>query len=394
MTDKLQLGALETETNQYVSPTEALKGKNYKCIECDNKVIIKKGTIRRAHFAHYSQTNVCSYYDHPNESQIHKDAKMLMAKLLTDKKRIQFIWCCDYPKCYKTPSNTYEFQEMPSILYKEGDEVKMEYRDKYNKWIADIVIVNKGDVRYIIEIKNTHATTIVRPEPWYEVDASEFIQQINELNAGHTDEPEIDEYTYKVKEDYLYHISCQRTDIVRYCYGSFCYRESWVDKIPGYDKELAINNCLLCKTNDYEPVCDGSTGKFLKGEIRVCRDCLFDDTTNKRLRKLYALPCYGTCFNQIYGGYSQEKCPDNCKLVGCSKCSGKYPQWTMNIGGACYNCFVHHEMYKIFLEVPYSKKEEAKVMGANWDPIKRKWFIRSNAENKSIVLSTFKEIQR
>ena len=81
MTDKLQLGAIEIETNKYVSPTEALKGKNYKCIECDKKVIIRKGTIRKAHFAHYVQTNICTYYDHPNESQIHKDAKMLMAKL-------------------------------------------------------------------------------------------------------------------------------------------------------------------------------------------------------------------------------------------------------------------------------------------------------------------------
>jgi len=70
MTDKLQLGAIDTETNKYVSPTKSLKGKNYKCIECDKKVILRKGTIRKVHFAHYAQTNVCNYYDHPNESQI------------------------------------------------------------------------------------------------------------------------------------------------------------------------------------------------------------------------------------------------------------------------------------------------------------------------------------
>ena len=392
MTDKLQLGAIETETNQYVTPTEASKGKNYTCIECDKKVIIRKGTIRKAHFAHYAQTNICSYYDHPNESQIHKDAKMLMAKLLTDKKNIQFVWNCDYPKCHNTPSNTYEFQEMPSIIYKEGDEVIMEYRSKDNKWVADIAIVNKGDVRYIIEIKNTHATTTARPEPWYEVDANEIIQQINELNSEHPDEPEIDEY--KLQEDYIYYISCQRTDIVRYCYGSFCDRESWVDRLPGYDKELLINNCILCKTSEYEPVFDGGTGHFTNGRIRVCRDCLFDDTTKKRLRKLYAPPCYGRCFNQHEGGYNQMKCPDNCKLIGCSKCSVKYPEWIIHIGnGVCIQCDISR-MYITFLDVPYSRKDDAKALGAKWDPVKRKWFIHSDAKNKAIVLSKFKEIKQ
>lgn len=393
MTDKLQMGAIDTETNQYVSPTEALKGKNYKCIECDKKVILRKGTVRKAHFAHYAQTNVCSYYDHPNESQIHKDAKMLMAKLLTDRKNIQFVWRCEYPPCYKTPSNIDEFQEMPTIVYKEGDEVKLEYRDKDNKWVADVAVVNEGEVRYIIEIKNTHATTTARPEPWYEVDATEFIQDINELNAEHPDEPEIDEY--KLKEDYIYLISCVRTDIMRYCYGSFCYRESWVEKIPGYDEELIVNDCILCKTKEYQPVCDGSTGKFKKknGEIRVCRNCLFDDTTNKRLRKLYAPPCHGNCFSQCEDGYTKTKCPDNCKLIACAKCPGKYPEWLLLCkGGLCIDCDMD-KFFTTFLDVPYARKEEAKAMGAKWNPIQRKWYIHTDAKNKAIVLSKFKEIK-
>ena len=389
MNDPLQLGAIETGTNKYVSPTEASKGKHYTCIECNMKVILKKGPIRKAHFAHYSQTNICSYYDHPNESQIHKDAKMLMAKLLTDKKRIQFVWYCDYPQCHKTLSNTYELQEMPSIMHKEGDEIKMEYRDKDNKWVADIAIVNNGDVRYIIEIKNTHATTTARPEPWYEVNANEFIHQINALNMEHPEEPEIDEY--KIQEDYIYYISCERTDIVRYCYGSFCYKESWVGRLPGYDKDLLINNCVLCETNDYSPAYDGATGRFTNSRIRVCRDCLFNDTTKKQLRKLYAPPCYGRCFNQYDRGYNQIKCPEHCKLIYCSKCSVEYPEWIIDTGKVlCIQCDMDR-MYIIFLDVPYARKDEVKAYGAKWDPVKRKWFIHSDAKNKTMVLSKFKE---
>jgi len=216
-----------------------------------------------------------------------------------------------------------------------------------------------------------------RPEPWYEVDATKFIQDINELNAEHPDEPDID--TDKKKDDYIYYIYCQRTDIMRYCYGSFCYKESWVDKIPGYDTELIANNCILCKTNEYEPVYDGSTDKFVNGVIRVCKYCLFEDTTKKRLRKLYAPPCQGSCFSQCNdGNYSQDnrsKCPDNCKLVVCPKCSGKYPEWILLCKGEmCVRCDMD-KYFTIFLDVPFARKEEAKAMGAKWNPIQRKWYI-------------------
>ena len=390
--DNLQLGAIDIETNQYFLPTEAIKGKSYKCLDCSKPVILRKGTIRKPHFAHYAQTNVCSYYDHPNESQIHKDAKMLMAKLLTEKKRIQFVWKCDYAPCYETLSINSAFQEVPTIEYKEGDDVKIEYRDTENKWVADVAIVNNGVVRYIIEIKNTHATTTARPEPWFEVNAIDLIQDINELNAEHPSEPEIDEY--KTQEDYIYLIGCERTDIIRYCYGSFCYKEHWVDKIPGYNKKLTMvpNNCILCNTKDYEPTTDGCTMVFQRGEIRVCINCLKEDTYKKRIRTLYAPPCYGMCFKQTNdGGYNQRKCPDKCKLMACPKCNSgsKYPEHILMChGGRCSWCNID-KCVKTFINVPYARKEEAKALGAKWDNTIRKWYIFNDEKNKSVVLSKF-----
>ena len=429
MTDKLQLGALDTETNKYTSPTEALKGQTYKCVDCDKKVILRKGTIRKAHFAHYAQTNICSYYDHPNESQIHKDAKLLMVKLLEDKKRIQFCWECKYSSC-KTSSDCYAFQDIPSIVYKEGDEVNVEYRDKDNKWIADVAIVNNGDVRYIIEIKNTHATTTARPEPWFEVDAKQFIQDINELNAEHLTDPDLD--IYKQQEDFMYIIPCLRKDIARYCYGSFCYKERWVNKIPGYDKDLTFNECLICKSDDYEPVSDGCTDKFQNGEIRVCVNCLFNDTFTKSLRNTYSKisiirsspisstpapikvftsspsisedlstrePCRGECFSQSSDcNYIQKrKCPENCKLIECPTCHKKYPQWLLDCkGGVCPGCDMDAYIvnnHLILLEVPFFRKEEAKELGARWHSQRKKWYIQKDAKNKDIVLSKFKLVR-
>jgi hypothetical protein len=281
MSEKYRLGAIDTETNVYTPPFQALKGRAYKCLDCDKKVILRKGEIRVAHFAHYAQTTTCSYYEHPSEAQIHKDAKLLLAKLLNEKKPLRFTWCCNYKSNYgKECGGDYAFTDKPSIKYKSGDEVILEYRDPQKRWVADVAIVNNGMPRYIFEIKNTHATTTQRPEPWFEIDARKFIEEVTD-RLGATG---IDAY----EEGNIIGIPCIRTDLDRKCYGSFCYREPWVRLIPGFDKNQKDNHCILCKKTDYEPQYDGSTGKFQKGAIRVCFECLVDDIYKRNIRKLYA----------------------------------------------------------------------------------------------------------
>ena len=49
---KLQLGALDVETNKYILPCNANKSKEYKCIDCNKRVILKKGSIRIPYFSH------------------------------------------------------------------------------------------------------------------------------------------------------------------------------------------------------------------------------------------------------------------------------------------------------------------------------------------------------
>ena len=280
MSNKHRLGALDTETNIYTPLFNASKNRSYKCIDCNKKVILRKGEIRATHFAHYAQT-ICSYYEHPSEAQIHKDAKLLLAKLLNEKKSIQFTWACNYESKYgKVCGGDYAFTDKPSIQYKSGDEVILEYRDPQKKWVADVAIVNNGVLRYIFEIKNTHKTITQRPEPWFEIDAQAFIEHIGVIIE------EIGEGVFEELD--IIGIPCIRTDLDRKCYGSFCYRESWVRLIPGFDKKQTENGCILCKKQDYEPQYDGATGKFQNGHIRVCFECLVDDIYKQKIRKLYA----------------------------------------------------------------------------------------------------------
>ena len=44
---------------------------------------------------------------------------------------------------------------------------------------------------------------------------------------------------------------------------------------------------------------------------------------------------------------------------------------------------------KIFLEVPFVKKDSVKSMGAKWDPQQKKWYIYENNENKFELLQLY-----
>lgn len=42
-------GALDLETKNYTFPNKAEKGKQYKCVDCEQKVIFRRGTKRVPH---------------------------------------------------------------------------------------------------------------------------------------------------------------------------------------------------------------------------------------------------------------------------------------------------------------------------------------------------------
>ena len=91
-------GAINKETKLYELPNEASKKSNYGCPCCTRDIIFKKGKIKRPHFSHKSSIDPCKYYISPSESQVHKDAKIVMKKILDDKKVLFFQRKCS--NCY------------------------------------------------------------------------------------------------------------------------------------------------------------------------------------------------------------------------------------------------------------------------------------------------------
>ena len=264
-------GAIQTDNNEYVLPYNAEKNKNYKCIGCQQKLILKKGKIRKCHFAHYSETN-CFYFEHPNESDLHKEAKHKLASWLKQQKKIDiFMECCqtkyDGNKC------RYEADE-PTIEYEENDKVEIEYRDINNKYIADIAVINNNKVKYIFEIKNTHSTiTDVRPEPWFEIEALAIIQHGDTEDAA---------------------FNCIRDNKNRYCCVCRILDEEWANNLPRLYTKPGVytqtgfgtawcqeSPCIKCGAIVYN-------GVFIRGYRQLCEDCLL--YYKEELKKEYHKP--------------------------------------------------------------------------------------------------------
>ena len=261
----MDLGAIETSSGEYCRPSNASKDKTYQCAECKQRVILRKGEIRRPHFAHYSKRE-CSYYEHPSESQIHKDAKYRLAEILKQKSLVSIGWQCQNTKCIGSNHDEVD------IEYKDGDEVIVEYRSPDKSYIADVALVNNGKPRYIFEIKNTHATTTTRPEPWFEIDANELFEDYN---------------CHPVTGDYLF--SCVRRNVMRECLGCRAIKEPWIDNLPrlgDFVYSTPSHPCIGCNRKSYMAI-------FCRGYRRLCKMCLETDYEN--LKQKYDLKLKGRC---------------------------------------------------------------------------------------------------
>lgn len=263
------LGALEIETNNYVLPNKSLKHGNYKCVDCNQRVILRKGEIRRAHFSHFSPTDKCKYYEHPNESQLHKDAKYKLQDKLKNKFPIQLDNFC--PKCSTNPAGLYEHV----IEYLDNDNVVIEYRDPSGKFIADVAIINDSKIRYIFEVKNTHTTTSVRPEPWFEIDANEIIEE--ELRINNPKHPEYELLGQK------YYLNCIRTHKERFCGNCRIETEEWAKYLPFLEKKHGGEKwwkqdkpCMKCGRQQYSPV-------FIQGFRQICKMCICEHENSLKL---------------------------------------------------------------------------------------------------------------
>jgi hypothetical protein len=177
MSNHFSMGAINKTTNKYEYPKIANKINKYKCPSCEKDVIFRNGKINKPHFAHYKSDNPCYYYEKPNETQIHKDAKLLMKTLLDNKNNISIHrscnYCCGYSGCIDYDIFEDDYNNTKAII-----EYKFNYNNSNRS--ADIALLENDKIKYIFEICYKSKTKEEnRPEPWFEIDAEELINNIN-----------------------------------------------------------------------------------------------------------------------------------------------------------------------------------------------------------------------
>ena len=181
MSYHFSMGAINKTTNIYEYPKIANKSNKYKCPCCEKNVIFKNGTILKPHFSHYKSNNPCNYYDKPNETEIHKHAKLLMKSLLDNKQNISIHRKCKY---YEQNNHIQKFNDMFDIDYNENTKALIEYKFYYNNSYrkADVALIENDKIKYIFEICYKNKTEEEnRPEPWFEINAEDLI---NKTNSG------------------------------------------------------------------------------------------------------------------------------------------------------------------------------------------------------------------
>ena len=196
------MGAINKITNKYEYPKIANKINKYKCPSCDKNVIFRKGLIKQPHFAHYKSDNSCSYYDKPNETQIHKDAKLLMKTLLDNKRSIHIVRNCNY--CEQRNCYYIESIDCGNIDYNENTKAVVEHKFYYNdsRRSADVALLENDEIKYIFEICHKNKTDEEnRPEPWFDIKAETLINDVNSCENINEDEDE-DEIEIECIRDY------------------------------------------------------------------------------------------------------------------------------------------------------------------------------------------------
>lgn len=182
MSSHLKLGAINKQTQKYEYPKIASKKNKYTCPSCDKNVILRSGKINKPHFAHLKSENPCIYYQKPNETQIHKDAKLLMKTLLDEHNEIRFYRKCH--DCFLTKQSFID-HTISSCDYKENAKAVLEHRFYYNhsNRSADVALVENDTIKYVFEICYKNKTKEEnRPEPWFEIDAESFINSVSSSN--------------------------------------------------------------------------------------------------------------------------------------------------------------------------------------------------------------------
>jgi hypothetical protein len=370
MTHIISLGAINKTTNEYVYPKIANKKDEYICPECNKDLILCKGDIRVHHFRHkVDNVNPCHHYSNPTESQIHKDAKILLKNLLERKIQISLIrnCCC----CKKNE----EF-EIPEIS--ETSNIQVEYRFEYNgPKTADVAYLEDGEILCIFEICNTHKTCSEnRPEPWFEIDAETLIKMANDNSLTSLQIPCIrcEKCDACIKEDKrriilqeIYLLEKQLQTITSW--GASKSEKNEKSKLRKQIKKL--NEELLLFAIKKQEIILTKEEKLLRSICDIEKELIINDIEyNYQINN-------GTRIYEIKLPNTEEHIRYSCS----SKKIYMNKKWHEYLD-------LHSVLFgKIYLNIPFKDKDEFRYShNGFWDSEQKLWYVSKNHKDLEVIL--------
>ena len=158
--------AFDGEKRLY-DPQSAEKGKSYFCPACQDTVILRKGKIKTAHFAHKA-SETCN-----QETIIHKTAKQLIVDVISDWKSGKI----EAPVLKRTCEICRQFKDQP--LPDKVESAMLEYRMS-DGFIVDVALMVENEPAAAIEIRVTHAVEENKAKllsiPFTELDGRKVIE--------------------------------------------------------------------------------------------------------------------------------------------------------------------------------------------------------------------------
>lgn len=145
------------------------RGQRTPCPDCGETLLYKKGQIRKAYWSHLSKSNCKG-----GESLTHKLAKFHLCEAINRGEEISFKYSCPLGEHKHLIKQKLEIGEVAKTEVKLGDG-----------GFADIAILDKdGNVKFIVEICNTHRTE-KRDGEWAEVKADEVFPYLEAPKDSH-----------------------------------------------------------------------------------------------------------------------------------------------------------------------------------------------------------------
>jgi len=174
----------------------------------------------------------------------------------------------------------------------------------------------------------------------------------------------------EIKNNEVIHIYSDSRYAIRCCttYGEKCYKKNWINpnnkSKPIPNLELVQTAYLYCRNH--------SNIRFHHVEAHTNR-------TDKH----------------SVGNDHADRLAN--EAIGISKCP--YADAKSNAGSATYNNATEYylslsqqqskkrqQQKRIYLNVPYNEKDEAKKLGAKWESAKKSWYILENNKNKELMM--------